>query len=412
LHYFKQKEQTVTTFSIAKLEKIIRSSTIPLSLNILLRGQLRFLNRYFEVIAVSGPGNDLDEVNTREGVKVIPVSMARKISLFEDIKSLFRLYALFRKQQPLIVHSITPKAGLLSMVAAWFAGVPIRMHTFTGLIFPTHTGRMQQLLILMDKLLCSCATHIYPEGQGVKNDLRRFNITSKPLKVLAKGNVNGVDLQHFNPKYFSTEQRANFRTSLGISKDDFVFAYVGRLTGDKGVNELVAGFVQYLGECSKIKLLLVGSAEGEADVLSEATRHEVRTNSSIISVGFQTDIRPYLAGSEVLVLASYREGFPNVVLQAGAMGLPCIVTDINGSNEIVLQGENGLIIPVKDVNSTAAAMKKVVNNITLYQHMKENARSMIMSRFDQTRVWNALLEEYNLVIANIDRRVNKVDNVL
>lgn len=384
-----------------KRYKVIRSSTIPLSLNVLLRGQLKFLNQYFQMTAVSGAGDDLEAVKLREEVKVEPISMERKIAPLKDLVSLVKLYFFFKKHKPHIVHSITPKAGLLSMMAAWMAGVPIRMHTFTGLIFPTHTGKMQQLLILMDRLLCSFATNIYPEGEGVKNDLIRFGITRKPLKVLAKGNVNGVDLNHFNPELSPTGNDA-LRDSLGLTADNFVFVYVGRITGDKGINELITGFVMYQSTNVAARLLLVGSAEGESDTLHPDTLVQIQTNKAIIAAGFQADIRPYLAISQVLVLASYREGFPNVVLQAGAMGLPAIVTDINGSNEIICNRKNGIIIPAKDSLAIVQAMGEIVDDPTLYLTMKTNSRKMIADRFDQQVVWAAILQEYNAALENIE----------
>ncbi len=178
--------------------KIIRTSTVPISLNILLKGQLKFLAQFFTVIGVSGDGQDLEEVEKREGIKTYPIEMERGISPVKDLVSLYRLYLLFKVEKPQIVHSITPKAGLLTMLAGKMAGVPIRMHTFTGLIFPTRKGLVQKLLIKMDKLLCWSATNIYPEGKGVKDDLIKYKITSKPLKVLANGNVNGIDLDYFS----------------------------------------------------------------------------------------------------------------------------------------------------------------------------------------------------------------------
>lgn len=376
--------------------KIIRTSTIPLSLNILLRGQLKFLNDYFEVIGVSSKGDDLIEVEKREGIKTQAVEMERGISPFKDLISLFKLYKQFKKEKPTIVHSITPKAGLLTMLAGKMAGVPIRMHTFTGLIFPTQTGAMQKLLIKMDQLLCWAATNIYPEGNGVKNDLINFNITSKPLKVLANGNVNGIDLEFFSKTTISTIQQNQLKQELGIEVNDFVFIFVGRLVGDKGINELVEAFLMLKSQSSK--LLLVGPFETELDALHEKTLHEIATNKNIISFGFQKDVRPYFAVSNALVFPSYREGFPNVVMQAGAMELPSIVSDINGCNEIIIEGENGIIIPVKNSDAILNAMQRLLEDKVFYQQLQQNARPMIQSRYEQQVVWNALLEEYNSLI--------------
>lgn len=183
--------------------KLIKTSTVPISLNHLLTGQLKYLNQHFDVIGVSSNGEDLKEVEKREKIKIIKIEMSRHIALFKDCKSLLDLYYFLKKEKPFIIHSITPKAGLLSMIAGKLAGIPIRMHTFTGLIFPSRTGFMQKLLIGTDRLLCACATHVYPEGEGVKKDLMNYNITKKPLKILANGNVNGIDVNFFDPTLYN-----------------------------------------------------------------------------------------------------------------------------------------------------------------------------------------------------------------
>ena len=143
------------------------------------------LSEYYEVVAVSSPGEKMKVLEEREGVRTVSIPMERRISLVKDFISLLRLIVLFAKERPDMVHSITPKAGLLSMLAAWITRVPVRMHTFTGLVFPTATGKMQKLLIAMDRLTCFCATHINPEGEGVKRDLVNYNITSRPLHIIA-----------------------------------------------------------------------------------------------------------------------------------------------------------------------------------------------------------------------------------
>lgn len=385
--------------------KIIRTSTIAMSLNLLLKGQLSFLSKHYEVIAVSGYDNDLEEVKNRENVTIENIKMERAISPFKDLFSLYKLYRFFKKEKPVIVHSITPKAGLLSMMAAKYAGVPVRIHTFTGLIFPSKKGLFQKLLITMDKVLCWHATHIFPEGNGVKQDLEKFKITSKPLKIIANGNVNGIDLDYFNIENVTFEEKQTLKKELKISSQDFVFIFVGRLVSDKGINELIQAFSKLTNDChpelveGKVtKLLLVGPFENELDPLHPETIKEIQSNSNIISVGFQKDVRPYFALSDALVFPSYREGFPNVVMQAGAMELPSIVSNINGCNEIIIEGENGTIIPVKNANAIQTAMQKIMEDRSYYNQLKSNARPMIQSRYEQKVVWNALLEEYKMLL--------------
>lgn len=376
------------------MKKLIRISTVPVSLNILLKGQLKYLSAPYELIAVSGAGKDLDEVREREGVQTKAIDMARGISLFRDIRALWKLYGYFRQVKPDIIHSITPKAGLLSMVAGWMAGVPVRMHTFTGLIFPSKTGVFQKILIIMDRLLCACATSIYPEGEGVKRDLIRYRITRKPLKVIGNGNVNGIDTTYFSRTALDEESLSQLRNTWNIGLDDFVFIFIGRLVKDKGMNELVSAFVRVNQQFPQTKLLLVGDEEPELDPLTIETIETIRNHRNIIPTGFQSDVRPFLAVSNVLVFPSYREGFPNVPMQAGAMGLPCIVTDINGCNEIIQDNVNGVIIPVKDISALVRAMLELLEKEEL-NRLGKNARQMIIERYKQQRIWELIKQEYD-----------------
>lgn len=375
--------------------KIIRTATVPISLDILLKGQLQFLSETYEVIAVSGENEHLKNVKVREGVRTEAIEMQRNISPLKDLISLYNLFVFFKKEKPQIVHSITPKAGLLSMVAAYFAGVPIRIHTFTGLIFPTRTGVMQKILILMDKIVCRFATTIYPEGQGVKEDLQKYGITKKPLKIILNGNVNGIDIDYFNPETVSEETKSKLRQKLGISPNDFVFVFIGRLVADKGINEAIMAFKRFKND--EIKFLLVGPYE-ENDPLLETNLSEISSNRNIITVGFQQDVRTYFGISDVLIFPSYREGFPNVVMQAGAMNLPSIVTDINGSREIIHEGKNGTILPVKNENALFLAMKKIYEDQNYREELQKNSRHMIVSRYQQNKVWQAIQGEYDQLL--------------
>jgi glycosyltransferase involved in cell wall biosynthesis len=374
-----------------------------MSLDLLLKGQLAFLNEYFNVIAVSGEDYHLLQVIEREKVTTVSISIKREISPVQDVISLVKLYKLFKKEKPLIVHSITPKAGLLSMVAAYFARVPVRIHTFTGLVFPSKTGVMKQLLITMDRILCKCATHIYPEGQGVKHDLIKFKITTKPLKVLANGNINGIDLEYFNPKNILETSLLKLRTSLGIETNDFVFIFIGRIVADKGINELIAAFSKISKNNNNAKLLLVGPIENLLNPISKASILEIQNNSNIISTGYQEEVRDYLALSKALVFPSYREGFPNVVLQSGAMGLPSIVSNINGCNEIIINNYNGIIIPIKNEITIFDAMQLLLEDEMIYHSLQSNARLSIENRYDQQLVWKALLEEYKILTQNVPK---------
>ena len=367
--------------------KILRVSTVPQSLNTFCRGVLAELSRDYETVAVSSPGEALDEVGRREGVRTIAVPMARHISLTNDLKSLWRMWRVLCKEHPDMIHSMTPKAGLISMVAGWLAGVPVRVHTFTGLVWPTATGLKRRILMATDWLTCACATHIIPEGEGVKNDLLNHHITRKDIKVLGHGNVRGIDLEHYNPDAFKTDQH-----------DGFTFVFVGRIVRDKGINELISAFDRLHQEHSDTHLVLVGPQEGHLDPVLPKTLQRINMGNGIESVGSQKDVRPFYAQADALVFPSYREGFPNVVIEAGAMGLPSIVTDINGSREIIIDGKNGVIIPPRDEEALYQAMKQFVTHPNEVASMAANARPLIASRYEQDYVRQCLYDFYKEIL--------------
>lgn len=375
--------------------KILRITTVPISLKILLKGQLRFMNQNgFEVIGVSSGGSELQEVHTEEGIPVIELEMTRTISPIKDLKSLWDFYKLCKKEKPQIVHSHTPKAGIIGMLGAKLAGVPHRLHTVAGLPLMETTGMKRKVLDIVEKLTYSCATKVYPNSIGLYEFILKNKYTNPhKLKVIGNGSSNGIDTFYFNPSEISESQIEKSKIDLNIKPEDFVFVFVGRLVGDKGINELVKAFSDL--NKNNTKLILVGAQEAELDPLLPETLDEINTNPKIISVGFQRDVRVFLAIANSFVFPSYREGFPNVVMQAGAMGLPSIVSNINGSNEIIIEGENGIIIPVKNSEALQKAMLKLLENNHLTEKMKQNSRKMIQERYEQTVVWEQILEEYN-----------------
>jgi glycosyltransferase involved in cell wall biosynthesis len=381
--------------------KLIRITTVPISLDKLLTGQLRFMSSKYEVIAVSAQKEALEEIGKKENVRTFHIEMSRKITPVSDLMATLRLFWFLRKEKPLIVHSHTPKAGIVGMLAAKLAGVPIRLHTVAGLQLVESQGFTRKLLDSVEKLTYTLATNVYPNSKGL-TEIILENKYCKPekLKVIANGSSNGIDTQFFNPELYSAEQKAALKKELNISDTDFVFVFVGRLVKDKGINEMITAFEMLQKEKPQIKLLLVGDYESDLDPLLPATIEEINNNKAIISVGFQYDVRPYFAISEVLVFPSYREGFPNVVMQAGAMGLPSIVTNINGCNEIIEPGENGIIIPVKDKKAIFDAMMLLLSNDDLRNSCRVKARNLITSRFQQDKIWQALETEYKQLEKN------------
>lgn len=372
--------------------KIIRAVTVDTSLGFV-EPMIPFLKERYELQLLSSPGKNIDRICQKYEIKGHRIYMFRRMSPFKDIKSLFQLIQLFRKEKPYMVHSMTPKAGLLCMLAAWLTKVPRRVHTFTGLVWPTASGMSRRILMLTDWLTCACATHVIPEGQGVLDDLRR--ITKRPMRVLGYGNVRGVDMVKFSrrPKVM---ERANVLRKEGV----FTFVFVGRIVGDKGINELVAAFDKLNRKYSDTRLFLVGGYEVDLDPLKAGTMDAIHSNAAIEAVGpkFADDLLAYYAASDCFVFPSYREGFPNTVMEAGAMGLPSIVTNINGSREIITNGKNGMIIPSKDADALYDAMERMLLDKNLIQRCVANARPMIETRFEQEFVRKCLYEFYNEIV--------------
>ena len=233
-----------------------------------------------------------------------------------------------------------------------------------------------------------------PEGEGVKDDLINYHITKKPLKVLGHGNIRGIDLDYYNPELHEIQEKATPIRKNGI----FTFIFIGRLVGDKGINELVDAFVKLNSQYPDTRLLLVGPEEQNLDPLKPETLDLIHSNNAIEAVGSQSDVRPWLVASEVFVFPSYREGFPNVVIEAGAMGLPSIVTDINGSREIIMEGMNGTIVPSHNADTLCDAMKKLMQDSNLRTKMSKQARPLIASRYEQGYVRECIRNYYKEIM--------------
>ena len=381
-------------------KKLIRITTVPMSFKYLLKGQMNFMSKNgFNVTMISSDGQELNDVIENEKCAHIIIPLTRKITILKDLKATYNLYKLIRKEKPDIVHTHTPKAGIIGMLSSYFARVPIRLHTVAGLPLMEATGFKRIVLNLVEKLTYKCSTKVYPNSYGLKKIILNHRFTSEnKLKVIGKGSSNGIDTSYFNPELFSIEENAVLKTNLGIKKTDFVFIFVGRIVSDKGINELVEAFDKISLVEENIKLLLVGPFEDELDPLQKRTKLLIKNNENIISVGYQNDVRPYFSISNCLVFPSYREGFPNVVMQAGSMCLPSIVSDINGCNEIIENYLNGIVIKVKSVSAIYDAMLEMYTDKQLYRRIKEKTRNIIKQRYERKLFWGLLLSEYNYLI--------------
>lgn len=376
-------------------KKLIRITTIPLSLEKLLEGQLSYMNQEYEVTAVSAEKERLERYGRDNGVNTFWVEMTRAITPLMDARAVWKLYNYFKKEKPLIVHTHTPKAGIVGMLAAKLAGVPLRLHTVAGLPLMETSGNKRKLLNFVEKLTYSLATKIYPNSRGLRDIILNDGFApEEKLKVLGKGSSNGIDTAYFDPSAFVKEDKQKIRQELKIPEKDLVFIFIGRLVSEKGINELVVAFKRLQERKPELSLLLVGPFEKELDPLSEESMQTIEEHPKIFTTGYQADVRPYFAVSDLLAFPSYREGFPNVVMQAGAMGLASIVSNINGCNEIIVEGKNGMIIPVKDEGALFIAMQLIAQNDDYRIRLASNSREEICKYYERKEFWQILLKEY------------------
>ena len=345
----------------------------------------------FEVLLASADGPEVkDIVGLGAAHQVIP--MTRQITIFQDIKCVFLMVRLIRQFKPDIIHTHTPKAGLIGMLAGWLTRVPVRLHTIAGLPWMEATGLRKKILQWIERLTYWCATRVYPNSV----ELRNFLITTLKFKlertrVIGKGSSNGIDIQFYQRTKTILNQASEIRQRCGIDSNDFVFVFVGRLVRDKGIVELVQAFESL--KRPNTWLLLVGHREQDLDPLPLDTITSIQNNPYIVEAGFQSDIRPWLAASNGFVFPSYREGFPNVVMQAACMELPCIVSDINGCRELIQQEYSGYIVPAKNTEKLSQVMVDLTSNLARME-MGFAARKYVCDNFDQAVIWQLILQEY------------------
>ena len=380
------------------MRKFYITTTIPASLNFF-KGNLKFLSGWFEVCAISSQLEELKGVGEREGVHTYCIPMVRHISLIKDFSCLLKFIFLFLRERPFIVHGNTPKASMLSMLAACITKVPVRIYMCHGLRYQGAQGLFRKILMGMEKLTCACATEVLCVSDGVRKTLILDGSSSFGKSVvLGAGSAAGLDLEYFNPTCVDANK---MRKELGISHDDFVFIFVGRIVADKGINELVDAFNRLSEESDHVHLVLVGNEENKLNPISDYTREIINKNERVYAIGKRSDVRPYLLGADAFVFPSYREGFGMVLVEANAMGLPAISSDIIGCNEIILRGKNGELIPPRDTEILYSKMKEWVDHPQMVKGMSSNARFFVKQRFDKEVVWENTLKEYlRLVEAN------------
>jgi glycosyltransferase involved in cell wall biosynthesis len=338
---------------------------------LVLKSRLRALrNAGFRVIVVSSPGDLLKETAESADVESIAIPMRREIAPLADLVSLVRLWRLIGRFQPDIVEFGTPKAGLLGSLAAWLRDVPMRVYLLRGLRLETSGGFKRRILLWAEKLAAACAHVVLCNSDSLRKEALASGVApAAKLRLLGNGSSGGVDVHRFSPG--PDEMRAE----LGFAAEDRVIGFVGRLTRDKGVPELVAAFDAILRAEPRARLLLVGWFDEAEDALSDSVRRQIESHPRICLTGLVNDAAPYYRAMDLMVLPTWREGFPNVVLEAAATGIAVVTTDATGSRDSVVHGVTGLLIPRGSAHAISEAVLKLLNNGALRCQMGQAART-------------------------------------
>jgi len=319
-----------------------------------------------------------------------PVEMARTIKLWQDIKALFKIYSIIKKGKFDIVQYATPKASLFGSIAGWMARVPVRLYLMWGLYYVTQTGKTKLIFKTFEKIICALSTAIAPDSKGnyeiaVKEGLCK----PEKISVVGEGSANGVDTERFNPEKLA-EFRKKIRSELHITENALVFGCIAPMVKDKGINELIEAFSKVAEQNPHVFLLYIGRPT-EKNPLEQSTIEIINNHKRISHFIFQAEPEKYLAAMDIFVLPTYREGFGVVNIEACAMELPVITTDVPGPQESIINGRTGLLVPPRAVPPLIEAMKRLVEDPKLRKQIGIAARQRIKSCYEQKQLWKAIV---------------------
>lgn len=361
---------------------------------LVLSGRLRMLREAgFRVTLVSSPGELLSGTAASEGVEAVAVPMERRIAPWADLVSLMRLWRLLRRLKPDVVEFSTPKAGLLGMLAATLCGVPQRVYMLRGLKLETATGFKRQVLGVAERIASGCAHRVLCNSASLRARALGLRLApARKLDILGQGSSNGVDIARFSPG------PSEVRRQLGIAPEAHVAGFVGRLTRDKGLPELVCAFDSILRAEPHTHLLLVGWFDAAEDSLDPVLQARIRRHPRIHLTGFVEDTADYYRAMDVMVLPTWREGFPNVVLEAAASGIPVVTTHSTGSRDSVVPEVTGLMIPPGYPEAISEAVLRLLRDPERRLRMGRAARAWVLEHYANGHVLGMTVEYYKSLL--------------
>lgn len=385
-------------------------TSVPYFLATQLSGQLCNLQeRGASVTAITAKGPELAQIPWGGCLRHLLVDIRRRPTPWRDVLALVRMVVIFRRYWFHVVHSTTPKAGLLTAIAAWLARVPVRLHTFTGQQWVTLSGPIRWISRWSDRVIGKLNTRVYADSPSQRQFLIDQGIVSADrIGVIGTGSLAGVDMQRFSQDRFTEMQRAELLQRLGIAPSAVVITFIGRITRDKGINELLEAADVLRDEGMSFDVVLIGPMDSALETgrisKADSTSKQLWGPTNIHVIGYTDVPERYLAITDILCLPSYREGFGTVVIEAAAMGVPTVGTRITGLSDAVIDEVTGLLVPPRDASALAAALRRLIAEPALRRRLGEAARKRCAEHFDSKIVNCKLAEEYIRLLAAVPVR--------
>ena len=365
-----------------------------------LQGQSSYMHNHgMDVTMISSDGREMKLLLKQENCPHIIVPMTRSITPFRDLKCIFELIKIFKKLKPDIVHTETPKAGLVGMIAAKLCGVKVRIHTVAGLPLMVEKGIKLKILEWVEKITYGAATNVWPNSNSLKNFILQHRFTSeKKLLVVGRGSSNGIDINRFSPEKLDAAILEEIKQNIQYNKENTYLLFIGRLVLDKGIVELIHVFKKLNEKNPKLKLILAGHFERSLDPLPQDVEKQIAENINIIHINWTDKVPYFLALSNIFVFPSYREGFPNVLLEAGAMKVPIVCSRIAGNVDIVEDRITGRIFESQNENNLELVLTSALESIEQMKEMAATLQENILNNYCREVFWQTMLVEYETLL--------------